>query len=266
MIDTVAARPQPVSNGMSGLFDTILYIPFFNFLVFLYNTIAFGDFGLAIILLTLIIRFILSPLSIKTFKSQRILSELQPKVKEIQEKFKDNPQAQTQQIMELYRQRKINPFSGCLPLLIQLPILIALYRVSIAGFEESSLSVLYSFINRPDFLNSVSLGFIDLTKRSVSLAIIAGLAQFFQTKLSVSTQKNSAFKKDQRTNPLALMNQQMLYFFPIITIIISMSFPAGLPLYWIATTLFSILEQFYIGRIKVETYGKPNSKSDFPNR
>src|SRR3989344_1874792 len=107
---------------MSELFNTLLYTPFFNLLVFLYNTAAFNDFGIAIILLTLIIRFILSPLSIKTFKSQKALNQLQPRIKEIQEKFKNEPQKQSQVIMELYKQHKVNPFSGCLPLLIQLPI------------------------------------------------------------------------------------------------------------------------------------------------
>ena len=248
---------------MTGIFETILYIPFFNFLVFLYNTVAFQDFGVAIILLTLIIRLILSPLSIKTFKSQKVLSELQPKVKEIQEKFKNDTQKQTQQVMEMYKQYNINPFSGCLPLLIQLPILIALYRVSIAGFEQNSLSVLYEFIRNPGFLNQTSLGFIDLTKRSIFLSAVAGVSQFLQTKLSVSSQKNALFQKDQKINPLASMNQQMLYFLPVITIIVSMSFPAGLPLYWIATTLFSIAEQLYIARIQVEIHGGSNRKPNF---
>ncbi len=165
--------------------------------------------------------------------------------------------------MEMYKQYNINPFSGCLPLLIQLPILIALYQVSIAGFEQNSLSVLYEFIKNPGFLNQASLGFIDLTKRSVFLSAVAGVSQFLQTKLSVFSQKNPVFQKDQKVNPLASMNQQMLYFLPIITIIVSMSFPAGLPLYWIATTLFSIAEQLYIARIQIEIHGESNRKPDF---
>ena len=252
---------------MSSLFNSILYIPFLNLLVFLYNTIAFNDFGVAIILLTLIIRLILSPLSIKTFRSQKALSGLQPKVKEIQEKFKNDSREQSKQIMDLYHQHNVNPFSGCLPLLIQLPILIALYKVSTAGFEGDSLSVLYNFIKTPGFLNSISLGFIDLTKRSILLSLIAGISQFLQTKLSLSFSKNPIFQKDQKTaanNPLASINEQMLYFLPVITIIVSMSFPAGLPLYWIATTVFSILEQAYINRVKLE-YGKSRT-INFKNR
>ncbi len=247
---------------MSRLFDIILYTPFFNLLVFLYNTIAFNDFGIAIILLTLIIRFVLSPLSVKTIKSQRALAELQPKIKEVQGKFKNDAQKQTQEVMELYRRHKVNPFSGCFPLLIQLPVLIALYQVSVAGFKENSLSVLYGFIKNPDSLNSTSLGFIDLTKKNILLSVIAGAAQFWQTKMSYSFSKNSISPKDQKANPLGAINQQMLYFFPIITIIISMSFPAGLPLYWITTTLFSIIEQAYINKI----HGGPNGKFNSPDR
>ena len=245
-----------------NLFNEILYVPFLNLLVFLYNTIAFNDFGIAIILLTLIIRLILSPLSVKTLRSQKALSRLQPKVKEIQEKFKNDSREQSKQIMDLYRQYNVNPFSGCLPLLIQLPILIALYKVSTAGFEQSSLSVLYSFIENPDSLNSISLRFIDLTKRSMPLSLIAGISQFLQTKLSLSFSKNPILQKDQKINPLASMNEQMLYFLPVITIIVSMSFPAGLPLYWIATTVFSIFEQAYINRI----YGKSNRTENLADR
>lgn len=237
---------------MTNLFDTILYIPFFNFLVFLYNTVAFNDFGVAIILLTLIVRLVLSPLSVKTFRSQKALTALQPKIKEIQTKFKDDREKQTREIMEIYRSNRVNPFSGCLPLLIQLPILIALYRVSIAGFESNSFSVLYDFIGRPEFLNPASLGFINLTKRSFLLSLVAGTVQFMQTKLTPSFQKN------QKGGQFEAMNRQMLYFFPLITIIISMSFPAGLPLYWIATTVFSIFEQAYVNRKSSGKFNPPN--------
>lgn len=231
---------------MGQLFNTILYTPLFNFLVFLYNTIAFKDFGIAIILLTLIIRFFLSPLSIKAFKSQKLLADLQPKIKELQEKFKGDPQSQTKEMMEFYKKHKINPFSGCFLLLIQLPILIALYRISTFGFDKDSLAIVYSFIKKPEFLNPVAFGIIDLTKKNFILAIIAGITQFFQTKLSL---KNQPQEKNKNTTPLSLINQQMLYFSPFLTIMISISFPAGLPLYWITTTLFSILEQFYINRL-----------------
>jgi len=114
-------------------------------------------------------------------------------------------------------------------------------------------------------LNLISLGFIDLAERSIPLALIAGVGQFLQTKLSLSSSKNQILQKDQKANPLTSMNQQMLYFLPVITIIVSMSFPAGLPLYWIATTIFSIFEQTYINRIKSK-YGESNRTTDLTDR
>lgn len=230
---------------MVNLFNTFLYTPLFNFLVFLYNTFAFQDFGLAIILTTLFIRLILAPLSIKSLRSQKALQELQPKIKEVQEKYQNDRQGQSQAIMNLYKEHKVNPLSGCLPILIQLPILIALYKVSISGLEVNSLESLYSFINRPGEINKISLGFIDLTKRNLVLVFLAGIFQFIQSKLSLKSSLKTQNNYPEFQN---LMNKQILYFFPVLTIIIAWNFPAGLPLYWVATTVFSISEQIFINR------------------
>lgn len=227
---------------MTGIFEALLYTPLFNLLVFLYDTVALGDFGVAIILLTVVIRLVLSPLSIRALESQRKLGELQPKIQEVQKKFKDDPQKQTREVMALYKENKTNPFSGCLLLLVQLPVLFALYRISVAGFGEESLSALYGFIARPESLNSLFIGFFDLTKRSVVLSVFAGALQFFQMKLSFSKPGNAS------VGSLAGLNRQMLYFLPLMIIMISLSFPAGLPLYMMATTAFSILEQIYVNK------------------
>ena len=111
---------------MLYLYNEFLYRPLFNLLVFFYNTIAFSDVGIAIVLLTVFTRLIFLPLSQKAIRSQKALQELQPQIKAIQEKYKDNKEEQGRQVMAFYKQNKTNPLSGCLPLLIQLPILIAL--------------------------------------------------------------------------------------------------------------------------------------------
>ena len=227
---------------MTGIFETFLYTPLFNLLVFFYNTAAFGDFGVAIILLTVVIRLILSPLSIRALESQKKLSALQPRIQEIQKRFKDDPQKQTREVMNIYKENKTNPFSGCFLLLVQLPVLFALYRISVAGFGEESLAALYSFVDRPESLNRLFIGFFELIKRSIILSVFAGALQFLQMKLSFSKQGNV------QGAGLAGLNQQMLYFMPLMIIIISLSFPAGLPLYLMATTAFSILEQLYVNR------------------
>ncbi|HDY72622.1 MAG TPA: membrane protein insertase YidC [bacterium] len=163
---------------LATLFNEVLYRPIFNALVFLYNIVPGHDFGIAIILLTILIRVILLPLSSKSIKSRQAMSVLQPKIKEIQKKFKTKEE-QTQGMMKLYKEEKVNPLSGCLPLLVQFPILIALYRVLINVLKPESLVALYSFVGNPGFINPSFLGILDLSKASPVLAILAGISQFF---------------------------------------------------------------------------------------
>ncbi len=229
---------------MTLLFHTILFRPLFNLLVAIYNLTPGGDFGLAIIFLTIVVRIVFFPLSIKALVSQKELGRLQPKIKEIQDKFKDDKQAIGKATMDLYKEHKINPFGGCLPILIQLPVLIALYSALRLGLKPDSLKDLYSFVHNPGLIKQIAFGFVDLTKKSPYLAILAGILQFLQTKQSTSLQ--APISKTDPGSSAAQMNQQMLYFFPVMVIIIAWNLPTGLTLYWVTATLFSIFEQFYI--------------------
>ena len=125
---------------LGSLFHAILYQPIFNVLIALYNLIP--DFGVALIVLTILLRLALFPLSQKSIKSQKELSEIQPEIKKLQQQYKDDKQKQAQALMELYKEKKVNPMSGCLPLLIQLPILIALYQVCLNVFKPDAFSAL----------------------------------------------------------------------------------------------------------------------------
>jgi len=233
------------------LYNEILYRPLFNALIFLYNVIPGHDFGIAIIALTLGIRFILYPLSQKAIKSQKEVQDLQPKVKEIQQKYKNDKEKQGRALMELYKEHKVNPASGCLPLLAQFPILIALFSVFRTGLDPKKLDVLYGFISNPKTVNPMFLGLVDLSQKSIVLAILAGAAQFIQTKMMTP-----------RTTPgsaqdfAGMMNKQMLYFFPVLTAFIAASLPAGLALYWVAMTIFGIAQQYFVLRAK--NNGQPN--------
>lgn len=232
---------------MMELYNTLLYEPLLNATVFLYNFLPGNDFGLAIIALTIVIRLIFFPLTVKTVLSQRALSKINPQMKAIKDKFKNDAQAQSAAIMKLYKDNKVNPLSGCLPLLIQLPILIALYSAFSAGFKPENLDIIYSFIAKPESINPISLGFLDITSRSVVLAIMTGIFQFIQLRQNQNlTQGNS---DDNPQKEMQALNKQMLYFFPVMIIIIGWNLPAGLLLYWVTTTLFSMGEQAYI-RIK----------------
>ncbi len=232
------------------MFQTIFYQPILNLVVFLYNIVPGHDLGLAIIVLTIIIRMVLWPLSQKSIKAQKSLQELQPKIDEIKKKYAKNKEKMGIEIMELYKKHRINPLSSCLPLLIQFPFLWAVFRVFRNGFENGNLDLVYSFIYRPDVINSISFGFLDLSKPHVFLAILAGGAQFWQAKM-MSTKKpkiDSPGAKDE--NMATMINKQMLYMMPAITVFIGLTLPGGLTLYWFVTTVLTVLQQLIIFKKK----------------
>src|ERR1035437_9933659 len=136
-------------STISALFNVLLYKPLFNALIFISNFMPGHDLGLGIIVLTVVIRFLFFPLSIKSQRSQRALNAINPHIQAIKEKHKHDQAAQGQAMMQLYKEHNINPVAGCLPLLIQLPILITLYRVFIAGLNPQSFSMLYPFVSNP---------------------------------------------------------------------------------------------------------------------
>lgn len=231
---------------MNNLFQTIFYQPILNLLVFLYNNL--GDLGLAIVFLTLIIKLILLPLSKKSIKSQKALQDLQPKIDELKAKFKGDKQAMSVALMALYKQNKVNPFSSCLPLLIQLPFFIAIFKVFRDGFAQNHLDLLYPFVGNPEVINTVSFGFFDLSQRSIILAILAGAAQFWQGKMMIAKKPEVNTEGSKDENMLSIMNKQMLYIMPGVTVLIGLSFPAGLTFYWFLTTLFTALQQKLVFR------------------
>ena len=236
-------------NTLVQIFNTILYQPLLNALILLYHYLPGKDFGVAILVLTVIIRLILHPSSVKAIKSQKALSSLQPKLKELQRKYKNDQEKLARATLELYQKEKISPFSGCLPLLLQLPILIALYRVFffLKDYNPETLkTLLYNFVPYPGTINLTFLGIINLAQPNFFLALIAGILQYFQSKISIGKQKT---KKGDFSS---MMQSQMLYFFPVFTVLIVWKLGAIIGLYWIFSTLFSIGEQYLINK----KYGK----------
>jgi YidC/Oxa1 family membrane protein insertase len=234
---------------MAEFFHAILYVPIFNLLVFLYDVLPGADIGFAIIALTIIIKLILWPFMTQSLKSQKAMQELQPKIEELKATHGDNREALAKAMMELYQKEKVNPLASCLPLLIQLPILIALYRVLLGGFGTETLVELYPFVNNPGSINHVFLGVIDLSVASLYLAVLAGYFQFFQTRMLISKKppKQVAGKKGAIDETmLASMNKSMLMFMPAITVIIGATLPAGLTLYWVTVNIVSILQQQFV--------------------
>jgi YidC/Oxa1 family membrane protein insertase len=227
-------------------FNEFLYRPLFNVLVLLYEYIPGADFGIAIIALTILIKLLFYPLGTKSIKSQKALNEIQPKIKEIQGKYKDDKEKQAQEMMELYKKEKISPLSGCLPLLIQLPVLIAVYRVFWGGLNPD-LSLLYSFVPSPGSINSIFLGFLDLSKPSIIMAFIVGIVQFLQIKFIMpKTKKPASRQAGKGSDFTSQMQKQMTYFMPVFIVIILWNLPSALGLYFLINTLFTILQQYII--------------------
>lgn len=234
---------------ISNVFHAVFFLPLYNALVWLSAVLPGADIGLAIVVLTLLVKIALFPLQHRVNKTQRVLKQLEPKLQELKEKHADNRAEHAKKMMELYKEHGVNPFSGFLVLLIQLPILLALFWV----FKDSFLlkpEWIYSFVTVPAITNTIFLGFLDIAARSYVLAVFVGLSQFLQIRLMspalapVTDSKNHSLAADfSRT-----LNLQMRYTMPVIITFVAISLPAALSLYWLTSNLFAIGHELVINR------------------
>lgn len=235
-------------SSIKLLLKTILYKPLYNALIFLVWLIPSHNVGIAIIILTVIIRLILLPPSLKATRQQKRMRDLAPEIQALQAKYKDDKQKQAQEMMAFYKKNQVNPLGSCLPLLIQLPILIILYYVFINGLGTQRFDLLYSFVPRPEFINTFFLG-LDLAKPDkFILPVIAGVLQYFQSRQLMGVTVPQGEGKGQEMQ--AMLSKQMMYLMPIFTIVIAGRLPAALPLYWSVTTLFAVIQQWWVFREK----------------
>lgn len=225
---------------MLSLYHTFFYNPILEALIFVYQNITFQDLGLAIIVLTLLFRLILFPLFYKRDKDQTLFQKIQPQIKKIQKELKDNKEEQVKALMELYKEHKVNPFGSMLLVLIQLPILIAIYQVILKEIGN--------------FDNFTLLGFINLREKSVVLAAIAAILQYYQVKISLPKKNERQEKEKQAFDTASLM----IILGPVLTFGILTNFPSALGVYWLASTVFSIIQQFFINKIVYGTNTKEN--------
>jgi YidC/Oxa1 family membrane protein insertase len=237
---------------MTYLYQQILYRPILNLLIFFYQTIGFHDLGLAIILVTLFIRIILYPFFHTGAKQQMLMQRIQPHIKKIQEKHKGDKDQQAKALMELYKEHGVNPFSGILLLIIQIPILLTFYWVIRSGVGTAQITGLYSFITAPQSINTIFLGIINLAKPNFILILAAALAQYLQAKLAI-------YRAPGKAGPLTQAEKiarQMVFVGPIITILIFYNFPAALSLYWLMSALFSAIQQYFVNKHLQKKYGE----------
>jgi YidC/Oxa1 family membrane protein insertase len=235
------------------LFQILFTQPIFNVLMLLYD--LFGNMALSIIVLTLIVRLALFPLTRKQLKSTKATQAIQPLIADVRKKYKDQKE-QYQAMQAIYKEYGVNPAAGCLPLLIQLPILYGLFFALREGLNTANLntvaylhnlnSLIYpflpKFIIQPDpymmwFGGPINLGHPDPTH---ILPILAALATFLQLRMSQPRTRSGA--KDTMTQQMAIMQ----YIMPIITLVFAWGFPAGLALYWTTTSVFSMVQQYFV--------------------
>ena len=238
-------------NLFSLAYTELLFRPLFNLLVGITSLLPTHSVGISILVVTCIVRFILLPSSIQQAKAmqnnQAKMGGLKKELKKINKKYKDNKAKKSEATMALYKEAGINPASGCLPLLIQLPILIALYRVFLTGMGPETSSFLYTFISRPELVNMTFIN-IDLAQTSLVLALLAGTFQFILMRMAspAASPPPSPSADDQSAVMMASMQKNMAYLFPVMTVFISMQLPAALALYWVASTIFGVAQQYFI--------------------
>ncbi|MBI2278772.1 MAG: membrane protein insertase YidC [Candidatus Brennerbacteria bacterium] len=221
---------------MGNLFQTYLYHPILAALVWIYQTISFQDLGIAIVLLTVVVRVALLPLFWKSAKDQTILQAIQPKVKEIQERHKEDREAQGRALMALYREHRVNPLSGILFLALQIPVFIALFQI----FTRE--------LGNGVFDSRSFLGLVSLEERNFMVAVLAAGLQYLQARLMPQAGKTNTSDKTDRFDSAKMTKIFGLVIGPAITLIVLTPLPSALGIYWIASTVFSIAQQIMINR------------------
>lgn len=232
------------------LWNAVLYKPLYNALIFLVAIIPGGDIGIALIILTIVAKLILFPLTQKSIKSQVAMKQIEPELAKIKAENLSREE-QARRTMELYKTRKVNPFSGCLVLLIQFPIIIALYQVFFKGLAVIAPENLYSFVHLPTTLNTMFLGLIDMHAKSVVLAVLAGITQFIQMKI-VMPQKPTLPKPTENKTFSEQMSQsmqfQMRYILPVFITFVAYSISSAVALYWVTSNIVTIIQEIFVRR------------------
>lgn len=248
---------------MGNIFFTLLYQPLYNLLVLLYDLMPWGGLGLAIILVTILVKSAVFPLTFKSMKAQKEMQEIQPKINEIKQKYKDNQEQMAKELMAVYRDHKVNPFASCLPLILQLVIFITLYRVLQAGIESVNGDILYPFVHNPGAMDHMFLT-LNLAEISIPLAVMTAIMQYFQARQMVSRRPPAVARKDSGAldeDVTASMNKVMLYVLPVMMLLLGLTqLPGGTMLYiFVSTLLTYLLYAVFIKPPKIAEEPKQNS-------
>ena len=232
------------------LFNAVIYNPLYNGLVYLVGVVPGHDVGIAVILLTIVVRIIVYPLSRSAVQAQLDMKKVAPEVAKLRDKFKDDKQGESKAIFALYKEHNIRPFASFLLVLVQFPVLIGLYWVfSRGGLPTIDVARLYPFVHVPSLVNMQFLGIQNMAGHSIVLAFLAGATQFTYTRLSmgprgVKTATEASFSDDMAKS----LDVQARFVLPAVIAVIAFSVVAAAPLYWVTSNTFMILQEYAAGR------------------
>jgi YidC/Oxa1 family membrane protein insertase len=234
---------------ISTFFHVVFYNPIYNALVALVALIPGGDVGVAAIALTIIIRLIILPFSLSAARTQRAMKVLEPKLKDLKEKHKGDKEKEAIETLALYRDARVNPFISILTTFIQIPILLALYWVFYyEPFSTVNTALLYAFTPIPHSVSLLFLGIISVTGKSIFLAALAGISQFFQAHITLSGTNSLNNTATTQGNFQQIMGMQLKYVFPVLIATISYTTSGAVALYFITTNLAGITQEWYVRR------------------
>jgi len=239
-------------SAISTIFHAVVYNPLYNGLISLVSILPTHDVGIAVVLLTIVVRFILFPLSKRAVAAQLAMKKITPEIEELKVKFKDDREAQSKAIFKLYKDRGIHPFAGFALVLLQFPILIGLYWVfAKGGLPMVDVTRLYAFVHAPSIVNMEFLGLLDMRSHSVLLAVTASVTQFTYTRLSMGaagTKDPSPVESSLSGDMAKSFDLQARYVLPAMIGVISFSVSAAAPLYWTTSNLFMIAQEYISGK------------------
>lgn len=246
---------------ISTFFHVVFYNPIYNALVALVAFIPGGDVGIAVILLTILMRLLLLPFSLAAARTQRMMKFLEPKLKELKEKHKGDKEKEAIETLALYREAQVNPFSSILTVFIQIPVLLALYWVFLyEPFSTIDTARLYALTPIPHTVSLEFLGIISVAAKSMVLAVFAGLTQFLQAHMALSGTMKPSTSGGMQGDFQKVMGMQLKYVFPFLIATISYTTSGAIALYFITTNLAGALQEWHVRRlIHKETAAQENS-------
>lgn len=241
---------------MSFLYNTFVFNPLYNGLIFLMDVLPWIDAGVAIVIFTIIIKLILFPLSKKAVVTQLKMKKIEPELTALKATYKDDKAMHATKTMEVYKKNGVNPFASILLIFIQLPIIFALYKVFLTGFANINNEILYSFVSEPSVINLMFLGLFDISGKSIVLAVLAGVTSYIQIKYSmpvmpkVAASEKEKMSKDERfKHDLSrMMGTQMKFVLPLLAFFVSWTVSGAIAVYWITSNVFTIIQELVIRR------------------